>query len=184
MVQDLSFTFHHVKFRKGKGIGRLDRIAETTLKIRRLTYPNGWKPTEGGKYSDHHNYDVVQILAFCWLEMKPKQQKEACAAMSDMLEWCLSESFDGAGFRTTKDPFEALYFGVRFLDRIGYWDVEKRFWPPLSVRIPDGSMTPVELAERCLETLRGLAKAESERGETLRDILLAAKEAAVDLPVS
>ena len=184
MVQDLSFTFHHVKFRKAKGISHLDRIAETTLKIRDLTYPNGWKPTEGSIYRDHHNYDVVQILALCWPEMKRKQKEEACAAMGDMLEWCLSESFDGTNFRSEKDPFEALYFGVRFLDRVGYWDIKQRFWLPLSVRIPVGPGTPLELAERCLQTLEGLAKAKSERGETIRDILNAAIQAAANLPVS
>jgi hypothetical protein len=178
MVQDLSFTFHHVKFRKGKGISHLDRIAETTLKIRNLTYPNGWTPAEGGKYSDHHNYDVVQILAFCWPQMKQEQKEAACGAMGDMLEWCLTESVDRSGFRTEKDPFEALYFGVRFLDRVGYWDVEKRFWLPLSVRIPGGPPSSLELAERFLKTLDGLAKAKSERGETINDILTAAMKAA------
>jgi hypothetical protein len=184
MVQDLSFTFHHVKFRKGKGISHLDRIAETTLKIRELTYPNGWKPEEGGKFRDHHNYDVVQILAFCWPEMKPEQREEACGSMGEMLEWCLAESFDGANFTTEKDPFEALYFGVRFLDRVGYWDIAKRFWLPLPVRIPAGPCSPLDLAERCLKTLEGLAKARSERGETIRDILTEARKAAASQLVS
>src|SRR6185369_3115263 len=168
----------HVKFRKAKGISRLDRIAETTLKIRHLTYPNGWKPVEGGKYRDHHNYDVVQLLALCWPEMKAEQKEEACGAMGDMLEWCLTESLNGINFRSEKDFFEALYFGVRFLDRVGYWDIQQRFWLPLSVRIPAGPGTPLELAERFLRTLEGLAKAKTERGETIRDILNGAIQAA------
>jgi hypothetical protein len=172
MVQDLSFTFHHVKFSKGKVLN-LKRIAETTLKIKDRIYPNGWRPggDKPARYSDHHNYDVVQLLAFCWGEMTSEQVEEAQSEIRKMLVWCLTQSLDEGGFKTSGDPFEALYFGVRFLERIGYWNPKKRFWSPASLEVAGGPPSPTRLAKSLLKRLDDFAKSAGERGETLRDIL-------------
>lgn len=167
MVQDLSYTFHHVNFRAGN-VGNWNRIADTTLKIRGLTYPNGWKPKDAA-YSDHHNYDVVQIFFRGWPYMTRQLKTEARSAMEDMLHWCLTESVKDDGFGTD-DPFESLYFGVRFLDRIGYWDSAKRFWSRQPLRTPEGRPTPAELAVRLDSGLKKLG-VRSERGETIANIL-------------
>jgi hypothetical protein len=50
-----------------------------------------------------------------------------------MLAWTLTDSLtDDGRFRSIPDFFESLsadyYYGVQFLDVIGFWDVKKRFW--------------------------------------------------------
>lgn len=49
-----------------------------------------------------------------------------------MLNWCLSESLSSDGeFKQGKsdDSIEdAYYFGVSFLDEVGFFDSRKRFW--------------------------------------------------------
>ncbi|WP_342361823.1 hypothetical protein [Terrarubrum flagellatum] len=168
IVQDLSFTFHHVNYRAGN-VENWNRLAETTLRIRDKIYPNGWRPDESTSFSNHHNYDVVQIFFRGWPYMSQDLKKQARAAMLDMLRWCLTESVEGDGFGDD-DPFEAMYFGVRFLDRIGYWDDGKRFWSREPLPTLEQRRTPLALAKALLGRLRQLG-AWSERGETLLTIL-------------
>jgi hypothetical protein len=56
---DLSQTYHIVAYRKG-AVNHWPQIIETTLAIKDLPYPFGWR--RNGQYSNHNNYDVVRIL--------------------------------------------------------------------------------------------------------------------------
>jgi hypothetical protein len=171
MVQDLSFTFHQVTFRAGN-VENWERIAETTLSIKERTYPNGWKPNNGAKFSNHHNYDVVQIFFYGWPHMSRRLKCDARAAIREMLDWCLIESIRDNVF-VGDERFEALYFGVRFLDRVGYWDGAKRFWSREGLSLPDGAPNPNDLAPLLLGALDHLQE-RSERADTVRAILQAA----------
>lgn len=132
MVQDLSFTFHQVSYRRGD-IANWPQLAKTTLRIKERRYPNGWRTKDGG-LSNHNNYDVVQIFFYGWPHFDRPLKKRVADEIWLLVRWCLSESIDEGGFKGA-EPFEELYFGVRFLDRVGFWDRAKRFWMP--ERLPD-----------------------------------------------
>ena len=125
MVQDLSFTFHQVNYRRGN-IANWPQLAETTLRIKERLYPNGWRTKDGG-FSNHNNYDVLQIFFYGWPYLSRNLKERAADEIRLLLRWCLTESVDESGFKGA-EPFEELYFGVRFLDRVGFWDQAKRFW--------------------------------------------------------
>ena len=167
MVQDLSFTFHQVSYRKGAVPG-WERLAETTLRIKDLTYPNGWR-TKAGTLSNHHNYDVVQILFYGWPHVSRALKRRAADEIGVMLAWCLDESLDERGFKGD-EPFEALYFGVRFLDRVGYWDDAKRFWTRQPIAAPEGRPSPTALAHTLWAQLQRLSQG-SERAAVVAGLL-------------
>ena len=58
---DLSQTYHIVAYRKG-AVNHWPQIIETTLAIKDLPYPFGWR--RNGQYSNHNNYDVARIFAW------------------------------------------------------------------------------------------------------------------------
>ena len=61
------------------------------------------------------------------------QKEKARHEIQKMLNWSLNESLtpDGA-FKTNPEFFSSVaadfYFGVSFLDAIGFWDPSKQFW--------------------------------------------------------
>ena len=171
MVQDLSFTFHHVSYRQGD-VAHWDRIFRTTLDIRNRAYPNGWRPSDGGQFNDHNNYDVVEILALGWPHVDRPLRAEAREVVTEMLRWCLAVSIRDGRF-SGEAPLDAFYFGVRFLDRVGYWDHRRRFWSPGEVPKLDGSPTPRDLAILLARNFATLSDP-TERGDTVRAILIAA----------
>ena len=65
---DLSQTYHTIAYRKG-AVNYWPQIIETTLAIRDLPYPFGWR--HSGQYRNHHDYDVVRILRLGWPHMTP-----------------------------------------------------------------------------------------------------------------
>jgi hypothetical protein len=137
MAHDLSFTFHVVNFRRGN-IANWPLVIDTTLGIKNDLYPYGWKPNAETQYSHHNDYDVAQILAYGWSYMNWNQRERARTEILAMLTWCLTDAIDadGAFIVGSGDvPVETYYFGVRFLDAIGFWSAGKRFWyagdPPL-----------------------------------------------------
>lgn len=148
-VQDLSFTFHIISYRGGD-VGRWPLIVDTTLDIEDLEYPGGWftNKEKNIKFSHHHNYDVAAIFAYGWPHIDPRRKACVRAAITRMLEWCVTQSIEpGGGFRRESGLLAATYYyGVRFLDKLGYWDPMKRFWtrdlPPL------GGVRPSDLAVR------------------------------------
>jgi hypothetical protein len=127
---DLSITFHIISYRRGD-VNYWPRIIVTTLAVRDQPYPYGW--LHDGRYNNHNNYDVAKILRYGWPHMTEAQRSRARAEIADMLNWTLTESLlpDGT-FRTDASFFSSIgadfYFGISFLDVIGYWRPSERFW--------------------------------------------------------
>jgi hypothetical protein len=127
---DLSFTFHIISYRRGK-VDRWPAIIETTLASADEPYPFGWRYK--GEFTNHNNYDVAKIFQYGWPHMNADQRKSAAAAIDEMLHWTLTSSLQTNGsFKTVPTFFSStgadFYFGVSFLQAIGFWDAEKRFW--------------------------------------------------------
>jgi hypothetical protein len=174
MVQDLSFTFHVIQYRSGN-IENWPVVIDTTFAIKDLVYPAGWKPNADTQYSNHNNYDVLTLLFFGWPHMSADQKHQARQEILAMLTWCLTKSVRGDGFQMAGDSaVDSYYFGVRFLDRAGFWDAAKRFWARKQPVLPPEAPTPVELCQRLQ---RGFAKLNdaSEEGATVRSLLRAAQ---------
>jgi hypothetical protein len=125
---DLSFTFHIISYRHGQ-VNYWPEIITTTLGIRDEPYPFGF----AGGFTNHNDYDVAKILLYGWPRMSLEQRAGAVALIDDMLRWTLSSSLrpDGS-FKIVPPAFSSVdsdfYFGVAFLDVVGYWDPAKRFW--------------------------------------------------------
>jgi hypothetical protein len=127
---DLSYTFHIISYRRGN-VDHWPEIVETTIAIENEPYPFGWKHDDG--YVNHNNYDVAKIFRYGWPHMSPEQQRRASSKIRDMLHWTLNSSLqDDGSFKTVPAFFSSLgadfYFGVAFLQTIGFWDASKRFW--------------------------------------------------------
>jgi hypothetical protein len=65
--------------------------------------------------------------------MTEEQRVQARQEMQDMLNWALDHSLQPDGsFAPDENFFSSVssdyYFGVSFLDEIGYWSAKKRFW--------------------------------------------------------
>ena len=127
---DLSLTFHTVNYRRGD-VALWPRIIETTFAIRDLPYPYGWM--HRGAFNNHNNYDVAVILRFGWPHMTEAQRERARRELAAMLDFALGPSLsEQGGFRDDptfySTPADAFYYGIAFLDVVGYWDPAKRFW--------------------------------------------------------
>jgi hypothetical protein len=127
---DLSFTFHIISYRRGK-VDHWPEIIETTLAIEDQPYPYGWR--HNGEFTNHNNYDVAKIFRYGWPHMTAAERQSAAAAIDEMLQWTLTSSLQANGtFKTVPTFFSSkgadFYFGVSFLQTIGFWDVENRFW--------------------------------------------------------
>jgi hypothetical protein len=125
---DLSFTFHIISYRHGQ-VSYWPEIIATTLRIREEPYPFGF----AGGFTNHNNYDVAKILRYGWRWMSLDQRARAGGLINDMLRWTLSSSLQPDGsFKVVPLAFSSVdadfYFGVAFLDVVGYWDTKKRFW--------------------------------------------------------
>jgi len=134
---DLSITYHTVAYRNGE-VNYWPRIIDTTLRIGDDPYPYGW--LHDGHFTNHNNYDVARILRYGWAHMTAVQKRLASEAINRMLTWTLNESLNPDGtFKIDPTFFSSLaadyYFGVSFLDTIGFWDRTKPFWT--SVDFPD-----------------------------------------------
>jgi hypothetical protein len=127
---DLSITYHTIAYRRGH-VAHWPQIIDTTLRIKTEPYPYGW--LHDGHFNNHNNYDVVRILKYGWSHMSAAQKRQARDAIRDMLAWTLDQSLDPDGsFKTDPTFFSSVaadyYFGVSFLDEVGFWDRRKRFW--------------------------------------------------------
>jgi hypothetical protein len=88
-----------------------------------------------------------------------------------MLDWCLTMSLDGDGFKPEGgSPAAAYYYGVRFLDRLGLWDPAKRFWLHRAPGMPAGLPSPHDLAVMLLQSFENLNDRSAE-GDTVRAVL-------------
>ena len=96
-------------------------------------------------------------------------KRRAALEIAELLRWCLAtgaanDAFDG------DEPFEAVSFGMRFLDRFGFRDGGKRFWSSQPPALPEGAPEPGRLARRLAERLDRLSQT-SERADTTATIL-------------
>jgi hypothetical protein len=127
---DLSITYHTIAYLHGQ-VAHWPQIIDTTLRIKNDPYPFGW--LHEGHFNNHNNYDVARILKYGWSHMSAAQERQASDAIREMLAWTLDESLNLDGsFKTDPTFFSSVaadyYFGVSFLDEIGFWDRRKRFW--------------------------------------------------------
>jgi hypothetical protein len=127
---DLSITYHTIAYRRGQ-VAYWPQIIDTTLRIKGEPYPYGW--LHDGHFNNHNNYDVVRILKYGWGHMSVSQRRQAGDAIREMLAWTLAQSLNPDGsFKTDPTFFSSVaadyYFGVSFLDEVGFWDRSKRFW--------------------------------------------------------
>jgi len=132
-TNDLSITFHVISYRQDTP-PRLGRMADTLFAIRTQRYPYGWR--DQGTQNNHHAYDVVRLLRRAWPEMTQEQRRRSEAELAIMLARSLGVSIDD-GAKFVDEPYnsvaEAYYFGVSFLDEIGFFRKSRRFWTPLQV---------------------------------------------------
>jgi hypothetical protein len=127
---DLSLTFHTISYRKGR-VNHWPKIIDTTLSIKAYEYPYGW--LHNGGYKHHNNYDVVKILRYGWPHMSDEQKERSRIELTAMIDWCLTMPMEANTLFATdptfySSPANYYYYGVSFLDEIGYWDKSRRFW--------------------------------------------------------
>ena len=129
-VDDLSITFHVISCLNGD-VPNLAPAMDHLLAVKDLNYPIGW--LEDGQYSNHNNMDVVTLFGFGWRDMDDAQRGESAVEIQKMLDWCLRDSLQPDGSfapdaGTSDSLEESNSWGVRFLERIGFFDPQKRFW--------------------------------------------------------
>lgn len=136
-TNDLSITFHAISYRADDP-PHMHELAETLFAMRGSRYPYGWR--DEGKPNNHHAYDVARLLRRTWPYMTAEQQARATAELTIMVARSLSVSIRPDG-RFDDEPYtspaEAYYFGVSFLDEVGYFRPSRRFWAPLETRDAD-----------------------------------------------
>jgi hypothetical protein len=170
-VPDLSYTFHIVHYymdNTTRVAPNLDKIVATTLAAKDGIYPNGWRDKDG-KRSDHNNYDVVTLFDCGWKYASPQQQDAMRREIQILVDWCLTESLRDDQFGSERS-IDSYYYGVRFLDRIGFWDKARRFWRSDDIPLPQGCPPAEKIRERLLSGFK-LVDDGSEYCETISQIL-------------
>lgn len=129
-TSDLSITFHVVSYRKGKVDHKVE-IGEHLLASKNEEYPYGW--FKDGKMCNHNNYDVVKILRLIWKDLPAALQDKFRVEIRKMTIWALRSSLrrDGS-VEFYPAMFESVsaeyYYLISFLEQIGYWKADQRFW--------------------------------------------------------
>lgn len=130
-TNDLSITFHAISYRADDP-PHMRELAETLFAMRTSRYPYGWR--DEGKQNNHHAYDVARLLRRTWPYMTAEQKARATAELTVMVARSLSVSLRSDGHFDDEpytSPAEAYYFGVSFLDEVGYFRPSRRFWAPM-----------------------------------------------------
>ena len=127
---DLSLTYHQIAYNP-RHITHWPAIIETTFAMRTRPYPYGW--LSDGRFNNHNNYDVARILRAAWPHATAVQRQAARGAIGEMLAWCLTTSLEpDASFKPVPGFYNSVgagyYYGVSFLDAVGYWNEANRFW--------------------------------------------------------
>ena len=127
---DLSLTYHQIDYHPD-AIAHWPQIIDTTMAIRDRAYPYGWLTY--GRFNNHNNYDVVRTLRKAWPHATDAQRQAIRKAIGTMLQWCLDHSLTPDGsFKPDGAFYDSLgaryYYGVSFLDAVGYWNKANRFW--------------------------------------------------------
>jgi hypothetical protein len=183
-VQDLSFTFHVAHYYENgypdddRKAPNLPAIARTTLAIVDYWYPNGWRATRSPKeprFSDHHNYDAVTLFACAWPALDEPLRKQVRPVLQEVLDWCLTRSLNGDRFNDAGlTDVESYYFGVKFLNVIGFWKPESAFWPEGPLQVPAGTAKPQIVARRLLDRFAAEVDDHTEAADTTKEVLNAA----------
>ena len=117
-----------------------EKLIATLFDIRSGAYPEGWG--QGNDRNDHNNYDVAELFHLGWPKMSAAQRSEASSAIDEMLGWCLKNSVTEDGKLRNPDKgdmaCDSYYFAAAFLDTIGYFDRQKRFWTDATFKGPRG----------------------------------------------
>jgi hypothetical protein len=127
---DLSMTYHIVAYTKG-GVDYWPQIIDKTQAIEAGSYPYGWR--HNGRYNNHNLYNVAKIYKFGWPHTSEPTRSKLGQQIASMLDWSLKNTLGPDGTFLHDPTFsdslaDEYYFGVSFLDEIGYWRSEKRFW--------------------------------------------------------
>ncbi len=127
---DLSMTYHIIAYTKGR-VEHWPHIIVTTTAIEADPYPYGWRHM--GRYNNHNLYNVAKIYKFGWPHMSQAERHRTRTQIRSMLEWSLSNTLEADGSLAADSTFsdslaDEYYFGVSFLDVVGYWQPERRFW--------------------------------------------------------
>jgi hypothetical protein len=127
---DLSFTYHIIAYTRGR-VERWPEILRTTERIERDDYPYGW--SHGGRWNNHNLYDVARMLAYGWPHVPEADRARWRDKIEQMIDWSLEHSVvDERAFRHDPGVSDSLsaeyYFGVSFLDTVGYWMPSRQFW--------------------------------------------------------
>ncbi|MCG8543762.1 MAG: hypothetical protein MJE12_06080 [Alphaproteobacteria bacterium] len=127
---DLSLTYHQIAYHP-RHIAYWPRIIETTFAMRTRLYPYGW--LSHGQFNNHNNYDVARILRTAWPHATGPQKQAARRVIGAMLDWCLNVSLEPDGsFKPMPGFYNSVgasyYYGVSFLDAVGFWNKANRFW--------------------------------------------------------
>jgi hypothetical protein len=126
---DLSLTFHMARYLDGR-IGHWPQLIDTLIAMRDGRYPNGWLDENG--LTNHNNYDVAVLFQLGWQQMRPDQRLRAAGELERLLSWCLDQAIAVDGAVVARAVGESLpesyYFTAAFLDTVGFFMPEKRFW--------------------------------------------------------
>lgn len=149
---DLGLTFSIVRALRGD-VPDWPRLLDTTLAIRDLRYPYGWRSSVG--QLNQNNYEVAELFRLGWGKARDDQKAAIRGALADMLAWTLSQSLQGdATFKVTEDDDtveSANFFGTAFLVSAGYFDKKKRYWTDLD--FPQAEATRQKLLARASQQI-------------------------------
>ena len=93
-MDDVGMTFHVVSDLHGQ-VDHLDLVAKRLLQLDQFDFPAGIRMS--GHYENHLNWDVVKIFRVAWPSMDEQTRQLARAEISDMLNWCLTNSLQADG---------------------------------------------------------------------------------------
>ena len=184
-VQDLSFTFHVVKYYSDGGhrtdLPNTAKIVDTTETIEAFVYPNGLKPEAPDHgppplFSDHNNYDLVTMFQQLWPNTTETTRTKARAEIESLLAWCLTTSLQGDGFAPSPDmsTVNSYYYGVQFLLVAGFWPQQPPFWTTGAPTVPSGTPAAHVLAQRLLAKFKADVNDDSDAAQTVIATLTAA----------
>jgi hypothetical protein len=172
-IQDLSFSFHNVHYwlEAKIPIQRTDLIVDSILAVEDKIFPYGWSTGLTGRlqqYSNHNNYDVLILLTSGWEATMRKN--EVARKLQMLLDWCLTESLQSDYFATPdgKLTSDSYYYGVRFLEDIGFWGKGPPFWPMKPVA---GAPDPTALAQALFRKFVRAVDDGSQLAEQVKTIL-------------
>lgn len=159
---DLSITFHILSYRD-RDLRLWPQIARTTLAMKDYEFPYGW--LEEGRYSNHHNFDVVRIFRLAWPQLDESQRNQVRAEIPKMIDFCLSQTLnpDGSFKLMDEDTIGSSFsLPVHFLNEAGYFQKRRRFWR--KEVFPNAHATAQKIASR----IRALGLTDPESQKTLR----------------